>query len=75
MSVRVDSSNVCTQLEGHRKGETLILQVPNIDAGHKSARGRTALHLAVASGSKEIVQLLLEKGVNPNVMSPESLLP
>ena len=48
----------------------LLLQVPNIDAGHKSARGRTALHLAVASGSKEIVQLLLENGVNPNVMSP-----
>ena len=48
----------------------LLLQVPNIDAGHQSAYGRTALHLAVASGSKEIVQLLLEKGVNPNIMSP-----
>lgn len=48
----------------------LLLQVPNIDAGHQSARGRTALHLAVASGSKEMVQILLEKGVNPNMMSP-----
>lgn len=53
----------------------LLLQVPNIDAGHQSAYGRTALHLAVASGSREIVQLLLEKGVNPNVMSPRCSSP
>ena len=48
----------------------LLLQVPNIDAEHQSECGRTTLHLAVASASAEIVQLMLKKGVNPNITTP-----
>lgn len=48
-----------------------LLQVPNIDAEHQSKYGNTALHLAVSvsSRSEELMQLLLEKGVNPDMLS------
>ena len=40
-----------------------------IDAEHQSKYGNTALHLAVSSRSEELMQLLLEKGVNSDMLN------
>ena len=50
----------------HTKMAARLLEMPNIDAGHKSFIRETALHLAAAKGFKNIVQLILSKKVDPD---------
>ncbi|XP_014229216.1 ankyrin-3-like [Trichogramma pretiosum] len=42
-----------------------------LDAQNKE--GKTALHLALEKGHREVVQLLLERGADPNLAHPEGL--
>ena len=57
--------------EGHAETvETLIAQGRDINA--RNARGQTPLHLAVKQGNSEVVQVLLEKGAEVDVVNTDS---
>jgi uncharacterized protein len=46
-----------------------VLADPNCDINAQNKAGETALHLAVAVGSTEMVNLLLQKEASPNVLN------
>ena len=49
----------------------LILTSPIIDLDYQDKEGNTYLHLAVLSQQEEIIQLLIEKGININKQNKE----
>lgn len=51
---------------GHKRMITRLLELPTIDAGHRSMIGQTALHIAAGVGLGDIVQLILAKTADPD---------
>ncbi|TVS11931.1 MAG: ankyrin repeat domain-containing protein [Wenzhouxiangella sp.] len=63
--------------EGHRDSVMALLELPGLDLGRVNNSGQTALHLAVISGSAELVQALLDHGArqtaDSNDYTPQSI--
>ena len=51
---------------GHKRMVARLLELPTVDAGHRSIIGETALHIAAARGLENIVQLILAKTADPD---------
>lgn len=51
--------------EGYTQALQQLLACPGVDLAPRNERGQTALHLAVIHGDVAIVQLLLERGMDP----------
>ena len=50
----------------HKRMVARLLELPTVDAGHRSIIGETALHIAAARGLENIVQLILAKTADPD---------